>query len=71
MKLKITGPLLVAALIRASAHQFPIQGGSHLNLAITDNHVAPIANKEHFLDKLIADMTIEDLGQLLYMIECH
>ncbi|KAF7520546.1 hypothetical protein G7054_g12720 [Neopestalotiopsis clavispora] len=68
MKLKITGPVLVAALIRASAHQFPIQGGSDLNLAITDNHVAPIANKEHFLDKLIADMTIEDLVLQLHLM---
>lgn len=52
---------LVALLAYARASQTPIQLNDRLS-GIVDNHEAHIADKDSFLDSLIANMTIEDLS---------
>lgn len=55
--------LVLAGPLRAFASQFPIQLGGATSPEQFDRHGASTANKAEFLDNLIAEMTVEDLGQ--------
>ncbi|ETS87430.1 hypothetical protein PFICI_01258 [Pestalotiopsis fici W106-1] len=68
MWLKVVGPVLITVLIRASALQYPIQWGADLVLESPDSHAASSTNKEQFLDKLVAEMRIEDLALQLHLM---